>query len=460
MAIIKNVISTKQRIVRFITGTPVMVKNTEDIYRKVLAFYLDVIHKHLDELPGWDRNTGMRALEKLTVKTEPRTKKKTGEKFGGNSNPPYPIDDVCPKFPAYLRRAIIAKAIGMTQSWHSNYQRWLNKKARMEERNQRRIAAGKRPVKFEEHPPKYPTAGNVGITFYKGEFKDLSLIKNTIQLKVWDGHDWRFITVEVEPTSHSQKLHYDDNWEMTVPTIYEKEGIFYLVTAFEKKSNVIKFADYYQSKDPKVMSVDLNLGRKNRAVCALVGKDGTVHKVKHIGLPECNTTDVHHLLGLIARDVSGLGIIPEGHRPCKKLWRKVYAVNDNYAHHLSKRLVDLAVEWGVKVIAFENLKHFRPDKNKRGSAKMRQRIGYWLHRRVINYTTYKAKARGILIALIPSKDTSRRCSLCGLPETSRDGNILKCRNCGTVHNSHINAAINIGMVWFIREEKRQRQKAA
>lgn len=45
MAIIKNVISTKQRIVRFITGTPAMVRNTEDIYRKVLAFYLDVIHK-------------------------------------------------------------------------------------------------------------------------------------------------------------------------------------------------------------------------------------------------------------------------------------------------------------------------------------------------------------------------------------------------------------------------------
>lgn len=68
----------------------------------------------------------------------------------------------------------------------------------------------------------------------------------------------RFITVKVEPTSHSQKLHHDDSWEMIVPTIYEKEGIFYLVTAFEKKSNIIKFADYYHSKESEVMSVDLN----------------------------------------------------------------------------------------------------------------------------------------------------------------------------------------------------------
>lgn len=130
------------------------------------------------------------------------------------------------------------------------------------------------------------TAGSVDITFYKGEFKNLSLTSDTIQLKVWDGQTLRFITVEVEPTSHAAKLHNDDEWDMTVPTIYEKGGAFYLVTSFEKKSNVIKFSDYYQSKDPKVMAVDLNLGRKNRAVCALVGKDGTVHKVKRIGLPE------------------------------------------------------------------------------------------------------------------------------------------------------------------------------
>jgi len=459
MPILKNVISSKQRIKRFITGAPEMVRQTEEIYRAVLGFYLNVIHDNLDKLPEWDRNSGTRALEKLTVRTEPRTNRKTGEKFGGNPNPPYPIDSVWPKFPAYLRRAIIAKAIGMAKSWYANYQRWLKKKARMEERNQRRIAAGKKPIPFDKHPPKYPTAGNVGITFYKGDFKNLSLKNNTIQLKVWSGSDWRFITVEVEPTSHSRKLHLDDSWEMTVPSIYEKEGIFYLVTAFEKKSNVIKFADYYLSKKPKVLAVDLNLGRKNRAVCALVGKDGTVHKVRHIGLAACNTTDVHHLLGLIARDVSGLGIVPKGHRPCKKLWRKVHAVNDNYAHHLSKQLVDLAVEWGARVIAFENLKRFKPDKDKHGSARMRQRIGYWLHRRVIKYTIYKAKVRGILIALIPPKDTSNRCSLCGLLDTSRDGNILKCKNCGTVHNSHINAAINIGVAWFTREEKRLQQKA-
>lgn len=460
MPVLKNIISSKQRIKRFITGTPEMVRQTERIYRTVLDFYLNAIHDNLDKLPGWDRNSGTRALEKLTVRTEPRTNRKTGEKFGGNPNPPYPIDAVWPKFPAYLRRAIIAKAIGMAQSWYSNYQRWLRKKAHMEERNQKRIAAGKKPIRFDERPPKYPTAGNVGITFYKGEFRDLSLTKNTIRLKVWDGHDWRFITVEVEPTSHSKKLHLDDSWEMTVPTIYERDGVFYLVTAFEKKSNVIKFADYYRMKDPRVLSVDLNLGRRNRAVCALVGKDGTVHKIRHIGLAACNTTDVHHLLGIIARDVSGLGIVPKGHRPCKKLWRKVHAVNDNYAHHLSKRLVDLAVEWGTKVIAFENLKGFRPDKDKHGSARMRQQIGYWLHRRVIRYTTYKAKARGILVALIPPKDTSNRCSLCGSLETVRDGDVLRCKNCNTLHNSHINAAINIGMAWFIREEKRLQQSAA
>lgn len=92
------------------------------------------------------------------------------------------------------------------------------------------------------------------------------------------------------------------------------------------------------------MTVDLNLGHKNRAVCALVGKDGTVHKVKHISLAACSTTDVYHLLAS-----------PEGGE---------------------------------------------------------------VHR------------------------------------------LLKCRNCGTVYNSHVNAAINIGRAWFIREEKRLQKKIA
>lgn len=159
MAVIKNMISSRQKITRFVTGTPQMVRDTEAIYHKVLAFYLEVIHEHLDELPGWDRNTGMRALERLTVRTEPRTRRRTGEKYGGNPNPPHPIDAVWPKFPAYLRRAIIAKAIGMAQSWYSNYQRWLKKKARMGERNRQRIASGKKPIPFDEHPPKYPNSG-------------------------------------------------------------------------------------------------------------------------------------------------------------------------------------------------------------------------------------------------------------------------------------------------------------
>ena len=37
---------------------------------------------------------------------------------------------------------------------------------------------------------------------------------------------------------------------------------------------------YYQSSNPLVLSVDLNLGRKNWAVCALVGKNDTVYKVR------------------------------------------------------------------------------------------------------------------------------------------------------------------------------------
>ncbi|HUW63565.1 MAG TPA: hypothetical protein VMW83_02530 [Spirochaetia bacterium] len=33
-----------------------MMRQTEEIYRDILGFYLNVIHDCLDELPNWNRN--------------------------------------------------------------------------------------------------------------------------------------------------------------------------------------------------------------------------------------------------------------------------------------------------------------------------------------------------------------------------------------------------------------------
>lgn len=58
MPVIKNVISSKQRINRLIVGTPEMIRQTEEICRAVLGFYLNVIHDNRDKLPEWERNSG------------------------------------------------------------------------------------------------------------------------------------------------------------------------------------------------------------------------------------------------------------------------------------------------------------------------------------------------------------------------------------------------------------------
>ena len=102
---------------------------------------------------------------------------------------------------------------------------------------------------------------------------------------------------------------------MTVPTVYEKEGIFYLVTAFEKKSNVMKFADYYRSKNPKIL-----LGRKNRAVCALVGKDGTVQDAAEDRLLAAPESQEVHRVQSKSTGNSGCSYLSEGHQ------RPVFAV--------------------------------------------------------------------------------------------------------------------------------------
>lgn len=58
-----------------------MVRQTEGVYRAVPGFYLNVFHDNLDKLLDWDRNSGTKALEKLTVRTGPRTSRKTSLRF-------------------------------------------------------------------------------------------------------------------------------------------------------------------------------------------------------------------------------------------------------------------------------------------------------------------------------------------------------------------------------------------
>ncbi|MEW6244788.1 MAG: hypothetical protein AB1497_11140 [Bacillota bacterium] len=63
-----------------------------------------------------------------------------------NPNPEYPFDEEFPNLPSGIRKNAIAEAHGKALAWKTSYEKWKDKKRKHEERNQRRLGAGKKPA--------------------------------------------------------------------------------------------------------------------------------------------------------------------------------------------------------------------------------------------------------------------------------------------------------------------------
>ena len=92
------------------------MKHTVQIYRKALAFVIDVCEQewvHISVIETQQQK--QRYVEKLIHPTKT------------NLIPKYPFDtkdSVFYKFPSYLRRAVLSDAIGAVSSYKSNYANW------------------------------------------------------------------------------------------------------------------------------------------------------------------------------------------------------------------------------------------------------------------------------------------------------------------------------------------------
>ena len=94
------------------------IKNTVQIYRRALAFVVDVCNKEWVDISSIESQVQKKSfVEKLIHSTK------------SNPNPKYPFDvkgSEFYKFPSYLKRAVIAEAIGAVSSYRSNYKNWDN----------------------------------------------------------------------------------------------------------------------------------------------------------------------------------------------------------------------------------------------------------------------------------------------------------------------------------------------
>ena len=297
----------------------------------VEAHYLDLLQAHVEDawlaVPSGELE---HQLERWTVRS-PHNQHVADR---------WDVKAVAPRFPSYLRRAIMRHAIGQAKSWWTRYQRWLSKREHHNQRQAERVARGKPAVPFKEHPPPFPKASGKNYTLYfdqscqilghdDSRFDLAAGYVRTINLKVLDEHgQWVWTTVHVRVPSQLYKP--SAGWVIDPPQLIHTGGLWRLHIAYHRKVEVYRFAEWHGCGAP-VLGVDVNERRHARAVLVEVKQDRTTGRSRFVRESELGTPRLHDLLQRVraAYKSQGQQQIPEHF--CLAQWRHLRRVADYQA---------------------------------------------------------------------------------------------------------------------------------
>jgi putative transposase len=115
-------------------------------------------------------------------------------------------------------------------------------------------------------------------------------------------------------------------------------------------------------------------------------------------------------------------------------------------HRIANELVAEARDHDCSVIAFEDLTDIRDRTGASWGHK-------WAFTRLYEYVEYKAAEYGITVGQVTPENTSRRCSHCGFTHPdNREDEDFECLKCGYENHADYNAAKNIGVRYFRRDQ--------
>ena len=386
-----------------LTGDSKALENSIRIYRDALHFVIPIVNTHWDEMKDFEySNQRMMYVEKLIHST-------------ANRQARYNFDEKFPKFPTYLRRAMLNCALGVVSSYRSNLANW------------EKDPKGQAPrLSFTHYA--YPA-------YYKKDlFKNFDPIRQTIELKVFKNGDWVFATYKLKTSDCSYYQNHLIGKKQNVPVIQKKGRRFYAAFSYEEEVSLVK-----EESISKICAVDLGLGTD--ATCCIMDQDGTVYARKFISFSEEHDR-LHTQLGRIKRNQK------RGSRHNKILWRKVSGISQDIADKTVKAILDFGNEHGVDVFVLEYL-----DFKGKNAVK---RAHFWRYKRIYKVLAQRAHQYGLRIARVNARYTSRLAfdgsgwSKRGREITQETPYALMEFPNGKIYNADLNASYNIGARYFIR----------
>lgn len=386
-----------------LTGDLKTLEDTIGIYRDALHFVIPITNVYWNELTDFKyTKQRMTYVEKLIHTTK-------------CNKAQHNFDEKFPKFPSYLRRAVINRALGIVSSYRSNLENWEKE------------PKGQAPRLSSTHYD-YPA-------YYKNDlFRNFDPINQTIELKVYKNSNWVFEEYRLKTSDCKYYQKYLAGMKRNVPIIQKKGRRFYATFSYEENVQLVK-----EDSIDKICAVDLGLGTD--ATCSIMDKDGTVYARKFISFSEEHDR-LHTQLGRIKRNQK------RGSRHNKTLWRKVAGISQSIADKTARAIFNFGYEHGVDVFVLEYL-----DFKGKNSVK---RAHFWRYKRIYKVLAHKAHRHGLRIARVNARNTSRL-AFDGSGWSKRGREIspetpysIMQFPTGKTYNADLNASYNIGARYFIR----------
>ncbi len=370
------------------------------MYHRVVEHLLVVCDEHWGEITAVSGKRRNSVVEKLILKT------KTNE-------PVYPeYEKQFHKFPCYLRRSAIARAIGLLSSYRSNLENW------------EKSHVGRKPS--------FPKAGGTFPVLYRGNcYRKADGNKYSCEIKVFMRNTWDWLTVELRKSDVDYIERHCSSRAEKSPSLIKRGKQWFLSFPYEEKADLVETVE-------TIVSVDL--GINNACVLCVMRSDGTILGRHFLSLPG-EQDSLKHALNRIRQAQQ------HGNFRMPRLWAKAKGINADIASKTATFIMYWAACYNADCIVFEFLDLNR---KKRGSKK--QKLHMWKARAVQRIVTDKAHRMQMRVSHVCAWGTSKFAyDGSGIVQRDKNNYSMCTFASGKRYHADLSASYNIGARYFIRE---------
>ena len=335
-----------------------ILNNTVKIYRKALAFLIDVFNSEWNSL-----NLIKSKLERFNYAEHLIHTTKT-------NIAKYDFDSKFYKLPSYLRRDLVNTALGIVSSYQSNLKNW--------EESKQTTSKPKLKTKHLQMPVFYRDNMYIQDSDY------------TCKLKLFYNNDWVWVSVKMLKTDVNYLEKYWSHIKASAPKLEKKHKKWFLRFAFTEDVELNETI----TKEQIICSVDL--GINTAATCSIMLSDGTVAARKFIDFAD-EKDHLGHILNRIKRKQR-----EHGSQSVHSFWKYATRLNEEIAEKVALEIVSFASEYMTDVIVFEYL-----DMNGKTSGSKKQKLHLWKKQYIQKLVAHKAHRIGMRVSRVIAKNTSK-----------------------------------------------------